>query len=211
MRRLQSSSVCRCGAAARLLSARARSALRRAERLADGLLASSGPRRSRIRRRQQDDLADVRGRAPNLVPYVGPFDGFHAIPASPGRRRTASCASTTQVLGRGQRRRASRRTSRLFRSHRAQGRTGGSSGTTAVRFGVAKPSAIPGTRCRWWSTSRARSAAARRFQSWVLPAGIERMRRKLKVARDGDRPMVRSSAPCSPMACRRSREPAPRR
>jgi len=46
------------------------------------------------------------------------------------------------------------------------------------------------------------------FQDWVLPAALERTRRKLAGSDDGDRQMVKILAA---VLCRRSRRLAPRR
>jgi len=49
------------------------------------------------------------------------------------------------------------------------------------------------------------------FKDWVLPAALERVRRKLVGSDDGDRQMSPSSPPCSRMDCPRSKPPARRR
>ena len=59
-------------------------------------------------------------------------------------------------------------------------------------FGRGKTrSTIPGTMCRSWRASRARLRNGAPFQDWVLPAALERLRRKLGVGDDGDRQMVK--------------------
>ena len=123
---------------------------------------------------------------PSLV--VGSFDGFHAIPASPSKtclvrfdNNKYSVAAST--VGRPVEIRAYadrielRQDGRIVGNHRrAFGR-----GETVyypwhyVPVLVRKPGAL-------------RNGAP--FQNWVLPAAIERVRRKLKAARDGDRQMV---------------------
>jgi Integrase core domain len=100
---------------------------------------------------------------PSLVPYIGPFDGFHAIPASPSKTclvRFDNNKSSTRL------RRAplaGRWSSALMPIASSCVRTGGSSGTTAAPSDAARPSTIPGTTSRCWSASRARSVTARRF------------------------------------------------
>ena len=125
---------------------------------------------------------------PSLVPYVGPFDGFHAIPASPSktclvRFDNNKYSVAASAVGRPVELRAYadrielRQDGRIVGQHRrAFGR-----GETVydpwhyVPVLARKPGAL-------------RNGAP--FQNWVLPAAIERVRRKLKAARDGDRQMV---------------------
>ena len=47
-----------------------------------------------------------------------------------------------------------------------------------------------GTMCRFWPASLARSGNGAPFKDWPLPAGLERIRRRLTGASDGDRQMV---------------------
>ena len=49
------------------------------------------------------------------------------------------------------------------------------------------------------------------FKDWVLPAAMERVRRKLAGADDGNRRWSISSPRYSPTGCRRSKRPAPKR
>jgi hypothetical protein len=49
------------------------------------------------------------------------------------------------------------------------------------------------------------------FKGWPLPAAIERVRRKLAAAKDGDRQMVEILGAVRPTASPRSRPPVPRR
>ena len=125
---------------------------------------------------------------PSLVPYAGPFDGFHAIPASPSktclvRFDNNKYSVAASAVGRPVELRAYadrielRQDGRIVGKHRrAFGR-----GETVydpwhyVPVLARKPGAL-------------RNGAP--FQDWVLPAAIERVRRKLKAARDGDRQMV---------------------
>ena len=117
----------------------------------------------------------------SLVPYVGPFDGFHAIPASPSktclvRFDNNKYSVAASAVGRPVEVRAYadrielRQDGRIVGQHRrAFGR-----GETVydpwhyVPVLARKPGAL-------------RNGAP--FQNWVLPAAIERVRRKLKAAR----------------------------
>jgi hypothetical protein len=125
---------------------------------------------------------------PSLVPYVGPFDGFHAIPASPSKtclvrfdnNRYSVAAS---AVGRPIEIRAYadrielRQDGRMVGLHR---RVFGRGETVYdpwhyVPVLARKPGAL-------------RNGAP--FQDWVLPAAIERVRRRLRQSHDGDRQMV---------------------
>ena len=117
----------------------------------------------------------------SLVPYVGPFDGFHAIPASPSktclvRFDNNKYSVAASAVGRPVEVRAYadrielRQDGRIVGQHRrAFGR-----GETVydpwhyVPVLARKPGAL-------------RNGAP--FQNWVLPAAIGRVRRKLKAAR----------------------------
>ena len=125
---------------------------------------------------------------PSLVPYAGPFDGFHSVPASPSktclvRFDNNKYSVLASAVGRPVEIRAYadrielRQDGRIVGSHRrAFGR-----GETIydpwhyVPVLARKPGAL-------------RNGAP--FKDWVLPAAIERVRRKLRAARDGDRQMV---------------------
>jgi hypothetical protein len=60
---------------------------------------------------------------------------------------------------------------------------------------------IPGIMCRFWPANRGQQAWLRHaptalrngapFKNWVLPSGLERVRRKLRGSNDGDRLMVK--------------------
>ena len=82
------------GAAAVLHAAAAGEELRRAERLAARSLhrLGQGAPPSGVRDRTIWEMFEAE--RPSLVPYAGRFDGFHCG-AGLGRRRPASCASTT--------------------------------------------------------------------------------------------------------------------
>jgi len=115
------------------------------------------------------------------------FDGFHAG-AGIWSRRPAWYDSTTIILGHGQRCRAACRGSRLRRPHcDPPGRT------HRCRAARSSAAAIPSTilALRAGAGSQTRCLAQRRsLKDWVLPAAIERVRRKLASADDGNRQMV---------------------
>jgi transposase len=125
---------------------------------------------------------------PSLVPYAGPFDGFHATPVSPSktclvRFDNNKYSVMASAVGRPVEVRAYadrielRQDGRVVGQHpRVFGR-----GLTVydpwhyVPVLARKPGAL-------------RNGAP--FQDWVLPGALERVRRKLKTAPDGDRQMV---------------------
>jgi len=59
-----------------------------------------------------------------------------------------------------------------------------------ARSAAARPPTIPGITCRCWLANPAPCVTALPFKDWVLPAAIERVRRKLASADDGNRQMV---------------------
>lgn len=125
---------------------------------------------------------------PSLVPYAGPFDGFHATPVSPSktclvRFDNNKYSVMASAVGRPVEVRAYadrielRQDGRVVGQHRrAFGR-----GETIydpwryVPVLARKPGAL-------------RNGAP--FQDWVLPAALAGVRRKLRSVRDGDRQMV---------------------
>lgn len=125
---------------------------------------------------------------PSLVPYRGPFDGFHAVTASVSktclvRFDTNKYSVSASAVGRPVEvcayadRIQIRQDGRVVAEHaRAFGR-----GATVydpwhyVPVLARKPGAL-------------RNGAP--FKDWVLPGAIERVRRKLKASPDGDRQMV---------------------
>ena len=125
---------------------------------------------------------------PSLVPYRGPFDGFHAVTASVSKTclvrfdtnkySVSASAVGGPVEGRAYADRIQiRQDGRVVAEHaRAFGR-----GATVydpwhyVPVLARKPGAL-------------RNGAP--FKDWVLPGAIERVRRKLKASPDGDRQMV---------------------
>jgi len=125
---------------------------------------------------------------PSLVPYRGPFDGFHAVPASVSKtclvrfdnnRYSVSAAA----VGRPVEIRAYAERVELWQDGRIVG-------THRRAFGRGETVYDP-----WhYVPVLARKPGALRngapFKDWVLPASLERVRRKLRAAPDGDRQMV---------------------
>jgi hypothetical protein len=128
------------------------------------------------------------GERPNLVPYAGRFDGFHAVPASVSktclvRFDNNKYSVAANAIGRPVEVQAYadriviRQDGRLVAEHR---RSFGRGQTIYdpwhyVPVLARKPGAL-------------RNGAP--FKDWVLPAAMERVRRKLTDAADGDRQMV---------------------
>ncbi len=124
----------------------------------------------------------------SLVPYAGPFDGFHSLPASVSKTclvrfdnnkySVAACAVGRPVEVRAYADRIElRQDGRIVGAHRRS-------------FGRGKTIYDP-----WhYVPVLARKPGALRngapFKNWVLPAGLERVRRKLATVADGDRQMV---------------------
>ena len=148
---------------------------------------------------------------PSLVPYVGRFDGFHAVHGV-GVEDLPRAVRQQPLLGVGARGRAPGRGPRLCRSDRAApGRQDRRRASLAASAATRRCS-IPGTTCRCWRASRARCATARRSRTGCCRPALERIRRKLAGQRrrrpaDGDDPGRRAER----RAGRRSRPPAPRR
>ena len=69
-------------------------------------------------------------------------------------------------------------------------RTAGQSASMPAASAVTRRCSTRGTTCRCWPASRARCATGAPFKDWVLPPGLERVRRKLAGSADGDRQMV---------------------
>jgi len=125
---------------------------------------------------------------PSLVPYAGRFDGFHALPASVSktclvRFDTNKYSVTAKAVG------------RPVDIH-----------AYADRIVIRQDGVIVAEHPRCFGRSEtvydpwhyvpvlARKPGALRngapFKDWVLPASLERVRRKLEAAEDGDRQMV---------------------
>lgn len=125
---------------------------------------------------------------PSLVPYRGTFDGFHAVPASVSktclvRFDNNKYSVSASAVGRPVEIRAYAERIELWQDGRIVGthrRAFGRGGTVYdpwhyVPVLARKPGAL-------------RNGAP--FKHWLLPAAIERVRRKLRSAPDGDRQMV---------------------
>jgi hypothetical protein len=140
------------------------------------------------RRDRQDDLGDVRGRARHLVPYVGPFDGFHSVPASVSKTCTVRFDNNKYSV-------LATAVGRPVEVHAYAERIvirqdGVVVGEHARASGGARRSMIRGTMCLFWHANPARCATVRPFRDWVLPPAMAAIRRKLKGSDDGDRQMV---------------------
>ena len=147
------------------------------------------PRRTLIpERRDQTVWQMFEAERPSLVPYAGRFDGFHAVPASVSKTCLVQFdknkySVSARAVGRPVEIRAYadrielRQDGRVVGDHR---RCFGREQTVFdpwhyVPVLARKPGAL-------------RNGAP--FKDWVLPAGLERVRRKLAGAADGDRQMV---------------------
>jgi transposase len=125
---------------------------------------------------------------PSLVPYAGRFDGFHALPASVSktclvRFDNNKYSVTASAVGRPVEIRAYADRIELRQDGRLVGEHARSFGRNETIFDpwhyvpvlARKPGAL-------------RNGAP--FKDWVLPAALERVRRKLATVHDGDRQMV---------------------
>ena len=148
---------------------------------------------------------------PRLVPYAGRFDGFHAMPASVSKTCLVRFDNNRYSV-------VASAVGRPVEVH-----------AYAERIDLRQDGAVVGEHPRAASARGqtiydpwhyvpvlARKPGALRngapFKHWVLPAAMERVRRKLAGADDGDRQMV-GDPHCRAhrRAARRSRPPAPRR
>jgi transposase len=124
----------------------------------------------------------------SLVPYAGRFDGFHAVPASVSktclvRFDNNKYSVTAGAVGRPVEIRAYAERIELRQDGRIVGEHARCFGRDRTVFDpwhyvpvlTRKPGAL-------------RNGAP--FKDWVLPAGLERVRRKLAAVEDGDRQMV---------------------
>ena len=125
---------------------------------------------------------------PSLVPYAGPFDGFHAVPASVSKTCLVRFDNNKySVAAHAVGRPAEVRVYAERIEIRQDGRIVGQHGR---RFGRDQMVYDP-----WhYVPVLARKPGALRngapFKDWVLPAALERVRRKLRTVGDGDRQMV---------------------
>ena len=125
---------------------------------------------------------------PSLVPYAGRFDGFHAVPAAVSRTCLVSFDTNKYSVA----------ASAVGRPVEIR--------AYAERIEIRQDGRIVGEHHRMFGRQQtvydpwhyvpvlARKPGALRngapFKDWVLPAGLERVRRKLAGAADGDRQMV---------------------
>jgi transposase len=125
---------------------------------------------------------------PNLVPYAGRFDGFHAVPATVSktclvRFDNNKYSVAASAVGRPVEVRAYAEQIELRQAGRVVGEHRRCFGRDQTIFDpwhyvpvlARKPGAL-------------RNGAP--FKNWVLPSGLERIRRKLTGSADGDRQMV---------------------
>src|SRR5712672_1129337 len=126
---------------------------------------------------------------PKLVPYAGRFDGFHAVPASVSktclvRFDNNKYSVSSRAVGRPVEIQA-------YAEQIIIRQEGAIVGDHARRFGRGETIYDP-----WhYVPVLARKPGALRngapFKDWLLPASLERMRRKLRGSDDGDRQMVK--------------------
>ena len=178
----------RPGARALLHPAAAGEELRRTERLADGQVHRLRQGASPSGASGSDGVGGVRGGAAEAVAYRGRFDGFHALPASVSKTClvrfdnnkysvNASAVGRPVEIHAYADRIVIRQDGRVVAEHRRSY----SRGETIydpwhyVPVLARKPGAL-------------RNGAP--FRDWVLPAALERVRRRLAGSDDGDRQMV---------------------
>ena len=125
---------------------------------------------------------------PSLVPYAGRFDGFHAMPASVSKTCLVRFDNNKYSV-------AARAVGRPVEVR-----------AYADRIELRQDGGVVGEHCRSFGRGQtiydpwhyvpvlARKPGALRngapFRDWVLPASIERVRRRLAASSDGDRQMV---------------------
>ena len=154
-----------------------------------------GPRRTATRREampperaEQTIWEAFEAERPHLVPYAGPFDGFHAVPASVSKTCLVRFDNNRYSV-------AARAVGRPVEVH-----------AYADRIVIRQDGRIVGEHPRAFGRGEtiydpwhyvpvlARKPGALRngapFKDWVLPAALERVRRRLASAADGNRQMV---------------------
>jgi hypothetical protein len=139
-------------------------------------------------RREQTIWQMFEEERPNLVPYAGRFDGFHGVPASVSKTCLVQFdknkySVSARAVGRPVEIRA-------YADRIELRQDGGIVGDHRRCFGRDQTVFDP-----WhYVPVLARKPGALRngapFKDWILPAGLERVRRKLVGAVDGDRQMV---------------------
>ena len=127
---------------------------------------------------------------PVLMPYRGPFDGFHATTAV-GVEDLPRAVRQQQVLGRRRRPSAARSTCMPMPTASSSSRTASSSASIGAASARDQIVYDP-----WhYVPVLARKPGALRngapFKDWPLPGAIEKVRRKLAGSDDGDRQMVK--------------------
>ncbi len=160
----------------------------RAERLAAGPVHRLRQGPSAPRAAGGDHLADLRSGASSLVPYAGRFDGFHSVPASVSKtclvrfdndRYSVSASAVGRPVE-----------VRAYAERIELRQDGWQVGSHPRCFGRDQTIFDP-----WhYVPVLARKPGALRngapFKDWVLPTSLDRVRRKLAGATDGDRQMV---------------------
>jgi transposase len=138
--------------------------------------------------REQTIWQMFEAKRPSLVPYAGPFNGFHAVPASVSktclvRFDNNKYSVMASAVGRPVEVRAYAERIELWQAGRVVG---------AHRRCFGRDQTIYDP--RHYVPVLARKPGALRngapFKDWVLPSGLERVRRKLAGSADGDRQMV---------------------
>jgi transposase len=175
--------------------------LRRAERLA------RGPVHRLCQGAPHPDMPDktiwevFEAERPSLVPYVGPFDGFHAVPAS--SPRPASCASTRTATRSMPARSGGRSRSAPMPTGWNAGRTARLSANMIAPSAAARRSTIRCITSRSWRASPARCATARRSRTGTCRRPCAACSASWNASPAATGRWSRSSAPCSPTAGRR--------
>ena len=126
---------------------------------------------------------------PNLVPYRGRFDGFHALPASVSKTCLVRFDNNKYSVNASAVGRPVEIHAYADRDRHSSGRARRSRNMPAT-MGAARRSTIRGITSRSWPANPARCSNGAPFKDWVLPAALERVRRKLAGSDDGDRQMV---------------------
>ena len=160
----------------------------RAERLAGGALprpcrASAHPEQER-----QDHLGGVRGRAPSLIGYPGPFDGFHEIEVAVSKSSLVRFDHNRYSVAD----KAARRTAQLraYADRIVVWWTARSSASMPAASAAARPSTIPGIICRCSTRKPGALRNGDPFRDWDLPPALAQIRRRLAGHDDGDRQFV---------------------
>ena len=184
--------------------------LRRTQRLASGPVhrLRQGPSPSRAPR--ANGLGGLRGGAAQARRLSWPL---RRVPCAAGLgvEDVPGSVRQQQILGERQRRRPPRRDPRLRRAHRHPAGRPHRRASIPANTVAARRSTIPGITCRCWRASPAPCATARRSRT-----GCCRRRWSGCGASSPDPTTAIArwspfSPPCSPMDCRRSKPPAPRR